>query len=172
MRRERLRIATSVVFATGGLVAALGLRPISTERILAAYTLVLAGIALAALTRAARSAVDERAASQFEEALRAPPMQPMRPPELVRTERELTLGTANAGHLHLRLLPLLRECAAARLAAGHGIDLERRPEAARLALGEDAWELLRPDRPPPLDHDGPGVPLKRVGAVIDTLETL
>jgi len=172
VRRERVRIATSVVFATGGLVVALGLRPISTEQILAVYTLVLAAIALAALTRVARGAADEPAPSQFEEALRARPLQPMRPPELVRTERELSLGTTNAGHLHLRLLPLLRECAAARLAAGHGIDLERRPEAARLVLGEDAWELLRPDRPVPDDRDGPGVPLKRVGGVIDTLERL
>jgi len=170
--RERLRIATSVFFATTGLVVALGLRPISTERILAAYVLVLAGIALAALTRLTRSASERPGPSQFEEALRARPLQPMRPPELVRTERELTLGTTNAGHLHLRLLPLLRACAAARLAVGHGIDLERRPEAARLALGEDTWELLRPDRPEPEDRNAPGVPLKRVGAVIDTLEGL
>ena len=48
MRREHVRIATSVFFATSGLGVALGLRPISTERILAAYVLVLAGIALAA----------------------------------------------------------------------------------------------------------------------------
>jgi hypothetical protein len=172
VRRERFRIATSVCFATSGLVVALGLRPISTERILAAYVLVLAGIALAALTRVTRGAAERPAPSPFEEALRTRPARPMRPPELVRTERELTLGTTNAGHLHLRLLPLLRETAAARLAAGHGIDLERRPEAARLALGEEAWELLRPDRPAPADRDGPGVPLKRVSAVIDTLERL
>jgi hypothetical protein len=170
--RERIRIATSVFFATAGLVIALGLRPVSTERILAAYVLVLAGIALAALTRVARGASERPALSPFEEALRARPLQPMRPPELVRTERELTLGTTNAGNLHQRLLPLLRECAAARLAAGHGIDLERRPEAARLVLGEGAWGFLRPDRPAPEDREGPGVPLRHVRAVIDTLERL
>jgi hypothetical protein len=172
VRRERVRIATSVFLATSGLTVALGLRPISTERILAAYVLLLAGIALAALTRVTRSAAERPAPSQFDEALRKRPSHPMRPPELVRTERELTLGTTNAGHLHLRLLPLLRETAAARLAAGHNIDLERRPEAARLVLGEDAWDLLRPDRPEPADRNAPGVPLKRVGAVIDTLERL
>jgi hypothetical protein len=172
MSRERIRIGTSVFFATTGLVVALGLRPISTLRIVAAYVLVLAGIALAALTRVMRSASERPAPSPFDDALRARPVQPMRPPELVRTERELMLGTTNAGHLHLRLLPLLRDCAAARLAVGHGIDVERRPEAARLALGEDTWELLRPDRAAPEDRNAPGVPLKRVGAVIDALERL
>jgi hypothetical protein len=172
VRRERIRIGTSVFFATAGFVVALGLQPISTQRIVAAYVLVLAGIALAALTRVTRSASERPAPSPFEEALRARPAQPMRPPELVRTERELTLGTTNAGHLHQRLLPLLRDCAAARLAARHGIDLERRPEAARLVLGEGAWELLRPDRPAPEDRNAPGVPLRHVASIIDTLERL
>jgi hypothetical protein len=167
-----MRIGTSVFFATAGFVVALGLQPISTQRIVGAYVLVLAGIALAALTRTTRSASERPAPSQFEAALRARPAQPMRPPELVRTERELTLGTASAGHLYLRLLPLLRGCAAARLATGHGIDLERRPEAARLVLGEDAWAFLRPDLPAPEDRNAPGMPLKRVGSIIDTLERL
>jgi hypothetical protein len=172
MKRERIRIATSVAMATAGLGVALGLRPISEARILSAYVLVLAAIALAALTRITRSASERPTPSAFEAALRVRPVSPMRPPELVRTEREIMLGSASAGHLHLRLLPLLRECAAARLAAGHNVDLERRPEAARLVLGEDAWELLRPDRPEPHDRNAPGAPLKRLRAVIDTLEAL
>ncbi len=172
MRRERIRIATSVLMATGGLVVALGLRPVSGERIFAAYVLVLAGIALAALTRVMRSASERPAPSAFEAALRVRPTDPVRPPELVRTEREIMLGSASAGLLHLRLLPLLRETAAARLAAGHNVDLERRPEAARLVLGDDAWELLRPARPEPVDRNAPGVPLKRLHTVIDTLEAL
>ena len=67
----------------------------------------------------------------------------------MRIEREITLGTSSAGHLHTRLLPLLREAAAARL----GVDLELRP-SARARLGDDAWELLRPDRPEPDDRNG------------------
>jgi hypothetical protein len=96
----------------------------------------------------------------------------MRPPELIRTEREITLGTASAGNLHRRLLPILRAAAAARLSAGHKIDLERRPDAARAVLGEDAWELLRPDRPEPHDRDDPGVPMSRLRDVVSTLEKL
>ncbi len=96
----------------------------------------------------------------------------MRPSELVRTEREITLGRSSAGHLHQRLLPILREAAAARLAAGHNVDLVRRPDAARKLLGEDAWQLLRPDRPEPRDHDDPGIPMRQLRTVVDTLEKL
>ena len=53
-----------------------------------------------------------------------------------------------------------------------GFELERRPEAARALLGEDAWELLRPDRPPPEDRHGPGVPPRRVAALIERVESL
>jgi hypothetical protein len=96
----------------------------------------------------------------------------MRPAELVRTEREIVLGTSSAGHLHERLLPLLREAAAARLSAGHDVDLERRPDAARALLGDDAWDLFRPDRAQPGDRTEPGISMQRLREVISTLETL
>jgi hypothetical protein len=94
------------------------------------------------------------------------------PVELLRMERELLIGVADADHAHRRLLPLLRAAASARLAAGHGFEFERRPESARALLGEDAWELLRPDRPEPEDRHGPGVPQRQIAAVIETLEAL
>jgi hypothetical protein len=172
MRTERSRIATTVVIVTALLVVMLGIKPISVQQILAAYVLVLAAVALAALTRIARDASDVPPPSAFDAALRPRVSGPVRPSELVRTEREITLGVANAGHLHGRLLPLLREAAAARLAAGHNVDLARRPDAARKLLGDDAWELLRPDRPAPRDRDDPGIPMRRLRAVVDTLETL
>ncbi len=171
MRRESIRIATSVLVATAALAVALGVRPFSRERILAAYVLVLAAIALAALTRVLRTS-ERRAPSAFDAALRVRPADAMRPPELVRIERELTLGATSAGHLHQRLLPLLREAAAARLAATHDVDLSRRPGAAQRLLGDDAWELLRPDRPEPADWHAAGASLKRLRAVIDRLEAL
>ncbi len=60
--------------------------------------------------------------------------------------------------------------AAARIAARHGFDLERQPELARALLGEDVWELLRPDRPEPADRFGPGVPHDQIAAVIARVE--
>jgi hypothetical protein len=172
MRTERSRIATTVAGVTALLVVMLGIRPVSTQQILAAYVLVLAAVALAALTRIARSASDVPPPSAFDAALRPRVVGPMRPSELVRTEREITLGIASAGHLHQRLLPILREAAAARLAAGHNVDLARRPDAARKVLGEDAWQLLRPDRPEPRERDDPGIPMRQLRAVVETLEKL
>jgi len=172
VRTERRRLFTLWAGATFGLVVALGVRPVSVSTILAAYVLVLAAIALAALTRLTRAASEWQAASQFEHALRSEDESPVRPPELVRTEREITLGSANAAHMHMRLLPILREAAAARLAAHHNVELDRRPEAARALLGDEAWQLLRPDRPAPEDRNAPGLPLRRIRGLVDTLERL
>jgi hypothetical protein len=164
---ERRRIATSVAVATLALAVALGVQPIAVDRILSAYVLVLAAIAFAALTRVLRGASEWPAPSEFAHALRPRIGVTVRPPELIRTEREITLGTANAWHLHTRLAPLLRDVAAAR-----GIDFARRPALARELLGDETFELLRPDRPAPADRSAPGLPLARVRAAVDTLERL
>jgi hypothetical protein len=142
------------------LVVALGVRPVSGERIVAAYVLALAAIAIAALVRALAGGPPH--ASPFEAALSSAPESPGRPPELIRIERELTLGTSSAGHLHNRLVPLLREAAAARLGR----------ELTRERVGDEAWELVRPDRQEPDDRNAPGISLRRVRAVIAALERL
>lgn len=168
MKRPRLPVGT-VAVATIGLAIALGLRPISVREILAAYVLALTAIALLALTRMARTEEEwERATSELERALAPYPVVRARPPELVRTERDLTLSSTNAGDLHTRLLPQLREVAAARLADRHDVDLAD----ARGVLGEDAWEYLRPDRPLPDDRTAAGLPLRRIAALVDTIERL
>jgi hypothetical protein len=92
--------------------------------------------------------------------------------ELTRVENMLELGSAFAGNAHQRLLPLLRTVAAARLSSRHGIELDRRPEAARALLGEEAWDLLRPDRPEPADRFARGIPRARVAALIERVESL
>ncbi len=168
MSSERRRVTKLLVFTTLGLVIALGVQPVSVEQILAAYVLALAGIALGALTRIVASESTHLYASQFEHALTRNPEQPSRPAELVRIEREITLGTSSAGHFHNRLAPLLRDAAGARL----GFALDQRPDAARARLGSDSWEFLRPDRPAPEDRSGPGVPLARVRSIVDSLERL
>ena len=85
---------------------------------------------------------------------------------LVERERDLTLSTSNAGELHARLLPQLRDVAAARLADRHSDHVQ-----AREILGEEAWELLR-DRPVPPDRSAPGLPLRRISALVDAVERL
>src|SRR5262249_5951663 len=149
---------------TVGLVIALGLHPFTTGRILAAYVLALGALGLELMTRvlSARSATGQ--ASEFEQALARGRHHPTRPTDLLRIERELSLGAASAGHLHARLLPLLREAASARL----GFDLRRAPARARAALGDEAWELLRPDRAAPDDRHGTGAPLRKLEHCIET----
>lgn len=169
---ELRRVGGAVVSLTALLGILLGFHPLSTQRLLSVYVLALAAVGLAALARVAQPGEERLLASQFERALAGRRTGPSRPPELVRTERELILGIGSAGHAHRRLLPLLREAAAARLAAGHGIELARRPDAARALLGEEAWELLRPDRPEPVDRNAPGIPSARVEELVTTLESL
>jgi hypothetical protein len=166
------RFASMSALATLGLVIALGVRPASSERILSAYALALAAFGVLALTRAASAGHEGDPPSSFEQWLHARTAVNVRPPELVRIEREITLGSLTDAHLHRSLLPLLREAAATRLAAHHHVDLERRPEEARRLLAEDVWEVLRPDRPEPLDRTGAGMSLRRIGNVLAALERL
>jgi hypothetical protein len=162
------RLTLPFLLVTIGLVISLGLHPVATDRILAAYVLALAAIGLELMTRVLSSRSVTGQPSEFEQALTREPHKATRPTDLLRIERELSLGVASAGHLHMRLLPLLREAASARL----GYDLYRAPLRARAMLGDEAWELLRPDRPAPEDRHGTGVPLRKVEHCIETLERL
>ncbi|HEX3225818.1 MAG TPA: hypothetical protein VHQ89_06950 [Gaiellaceae bacterium] len=162
------RLTLPFLLVTVGLVIALGLHPVSTNRILAAYVLALAALGLELMTRVLSSRSASGQPSEFEQALARKRHRPTRPTDLLRIERELSLGAASAGHLHTRLLPMLREAASARL----GFDLHRSPERAHTALGDEAWELLRPDRPAPEDRHGTGAPLPKVEHCIETLERL
>jgi len=164
------RLTLPVVAATATLVVLLALRPLSTSRALGIWVVVVAALALLLLVRHSRSQAQH--APRFETALRPREAMVSEPVELLRMERELELGIASAGSAHHRLLPLLRAAAAARLASRHGVELERRPDAARALLGEEAWELLRPDRPEPQDRFGRGVPRERVAALIEKVESL
>jgi hypothetical protein len=169
MRRLRGLVAPAFA-ATVTLVVLLALRPLSTSRALGIWVVVAAALALLVLVRHSRSSA--RQVPRFEAALRGRPPAVSEPVELLRMERELELGIANAGSAHHRLLPLLRAAAAARLASRHGVELDRRPDAARALLGEEAWELLRPDRPEPADRFGRGVARERLAAVIGRVESL
>jgi hypothetical protein len=168
----RARLAVPTTAATVVLVILLALKPISTSRALAIWVLILAGLVLGELVRSVRSGDGARRARRFEAALRVRKAAPSPPVELLRMERELELGIGSAEFADRRLLPLLRTAAAARLGARHGIDLDRRPEAARALLGDDVWELLRPDRPKSDDRYAPGIPRATVVAVIEHLESL
>jgi hypothetical protein len=168
MSPERRRVTALVVGATIALIVVLGLHPVSTTRIAAGYVLALAAIGLDVCVRTLGAESWRDRGSLFEHAVSRKGPEPTRPSEIVRIEREITLGTSSAGHLHTRLLPLLRDAASARL----GIDFDLHPERARAALGDESWDLLRPDRPEPIDRSAPGLPMRRVRTVVDMLERL
>jgi hypothetical protein len=99
------------------------------------------------------------------------PEEPLRPKGLRAMERQVGMARGSAGDTHERLCPLLRDIARDRLATA-GIDLDRDPEAAALAVGPETWELVRGDRPPPDDRHSAGVALADVGAAVDRLERI
>lgn len=93
-------------------------------------------------------------------------------PAVAALERSVELAAGSAFDLHFGLRPVLREIAAARLAARRRIDLVREPERAREALGEELWSLVEPNRRPPTDHRAPGLLPARLGHLVETLERL
>jgi hypothetical protein len=168
---ELRRLGMTVGITTVVLVVLLGARPISRETILAGYAIVLAAAGMASLTRT-MGAARRAEPSAFEHALARERIPPTRPNELIRVERDLVLGTESAGHFHSRLLPLLRSAASARLAAHHGIDLERQPDRSRRLLGDELWAFVRPDRPEPDDLYAPGPSRGLVRSLVDRIEAL
>jgi len=165
------RFVLSTLLATVALTVVLGVGAISVERAFALYVLAMGAISVLALVRVAGEAAYDTP-SLFEQAIRGREETATRPGDLLRVERDLVIGTSSAGAADSRLLPMLRAAAAARLSAHHGVELDRRPQAARALLGEDAWELLRPDRPPAPSRGDPGIPEHRVAALVDVLERL
>jgi hypothetical protein len=162
--------AFSLAVATVALAVLLGARPISRETILAGYAIVVAAIGMAAVTRALRESRFDNP-SPFVRQLTRERIPPTRPNELIRVERDLLLGTENAGHFHARLLPLLRGAAAARLSR-HGVDLARQPEAARRLLGDEVWGFVRYDREVPDDPYAAGPSVREVRRLVERIEAL
>ena len=166
------RVGWTVTLAVIALVALLAPPNLPTSRALAIWLVIVTALALAALLRYSRARGGPVPASRFEQALRKRKPTTAQPEELLRMEREILLGIADADHAHRQLLPLLRTTVAARLAARHGLEPDRRPELERELLGDEVWELLRPDRPEPTDRHGPGLREEQVVAVIEKVESL
>jgi hypothetical protein len=96
---------------------------------------------------------------------------PVTSADLATVEQLVSIAQSSAADVHLRLRPALRRIAAGKLAA-HRIVLDGDPEAARAALGDELWEIVRPGRPAPADSRGPGLSLSRLSGLVTTLEDL
>ena len=172
MIRRIRKLAPLPLLVTGVLVAVVLFVPGRAELAVHVYLLVLASIALAFLVGVLQRTHPVAATSPFDLGLRTRSRENLALPELARLEREVTLSTTTAFDLHFRLRPVLRRIAARVLATRRGVDLERRPETAQALLGEELWELVRPDREPPKDSTAPGLELGSLRAMVEALERL
>jgi hypothetical protein len=134
------------------------------------YLLCIGAVVLLALVRTTRTHAMAQHSS-FDAAYAAMRRAPAGPakPELVR---ELELSSSNAFHFHSRLRPLLRDVAAHRLRARYGVELDIEPARARELVAREAWEVVRPDRPPPRDRMGPGPTMDELSVMLDELEAI
>jgi hypothetical protein len=165
--------AVGIVLATLVLVGLLLFRPVKAELAIDGYVLVVGGILLLSLVEAATAASPaSRRPSPFEQALAPPEEERQRPAELARVEREVVLGVSSSFYLHYRLRLLLRELAEQRLADRYAVDLDAPRPEIRAALPDEAWPLIRSDRPPPRNRHAPGIPLDRLHAIVDALERI
>jgi hypothetical protein len=94
------------------------------------------------------------------------------PPTLGRIEHEVALSVAGSFDLHYRLVPRLRSVAAGLLDSRRKVSLEAHADTARAILGDEAWALVRPDRPAPQERLARGIPPRELERVVDALEAI
>jgi hypothetical protein len=135
------------------------------------YVLVLGLFALLAVMALLREVAPLEWRSELEEALVHEHADPPRIAELDRLQREVSMGASFAFDLHFRLRPIFREIAAARLER-RGLDLDSGGDQVRELLGEEVWEVVRPDREPPSHRHGEGPGPAEVEKAVERLEAL
>ncbi len=171
MRKVLTDSIAVAVLATAALFIARALAPGRHELELDIYALTLGGLAVLCAVTWLRRALPPAGESSLQRALeRARPV-PSQLPELARLERELYIGAAQAFDLHYRVRPVLREIALARLAERR-LRLDSGDDAVREALGDELWELVRPDREPPVDRQGGSIGFAGVERLVARLEGL
>jgi hypothetical protein len=174
VRRSTLaeRLAVLALLATLALLPVDVLAPDHLWAALLAYLLLLAALAIWLLVHLIATTYPPATANAFQVALRRPPARPLQPEPLLQLGRQLTYAQTSSVDLHYRLRPLLRTIAAQRLANRRNISLDDQPERARALLHPAAWELLRPDRPPPADRHARGLTLATLAQIVATLEEI
>ena len=172
MKRLLAGVAFGAGLATLALLLTIFAAPGRKELELDVYVLVLGALAVLGAVLATRQAFPLDRGSTLAAALEHDPREPLRPRELERLEREVTLGTSTAFDLHYRLRPILREVAEQRLLDRRGLRLERGGREVEDALGEELWELVRPGRKPPEKRYARGLAPEAVRRVVERLEAV
>ena len=154
---------------TVAVAVALAVVPDRAELAIHIWLLVILALACVVLIQAVHRAYPT-GNSPFLASLRTTSLKAERPGSLARTERELSMAGAAAFDVHFRLRPVLSELATDLLSTRRGIDLERSPERAHAVLGDDVWEIVRPDRPEPEQRHAPGLDEAELGRIVTALE--
>ena len=164
MRRHWLDVAVLFVLSSGA-CAYVSLQVPGERRIaIHVYLLFLGALLMIVVVSAVDAALPRARSSELARALDERRTPPAPVSQLAKLEREVTLAIGSAHDLHTRLLPQLREIAAARLER-----TGRRPGPETLGR---FWELLRPDRPPPEDRFAPGIDPDDLRALVAELGRL
>lgn len=154
-------IARATAYAVGKPSAALADR---------AYVLAIGAVAIYALL----SLIDRHTSlprrSALDDAARPPDDGLERPTRLAALEDLAAFAADKAQGVHFHLRPYVRDLFRDRLAA-KGMRLDTDPGVPEL-VGPVAWELARPDRPPPSDGRDPGLTDEQLTALTDTLERM
>ncbi len=167
--RRAWQVTQLLLLPTIALAAALALAPQRATLAVHVWLLVILVLAVLAFLAIVQAAYP-RTPSAFAAALRRPPVVAARPAALARLEREVSMAGSAAFDVHYRLRPAVAELAAELLSARRGIDLGHDPERARAVLGDDAWDLVRPDRPQPSERHGAGIDEASLDRVVTALE--
>jgi len=173
--RYALATAAPVAILTLALLVALSAEVGDRALVVRLWLVALGVVAVRAVMTAVAGLPLTPRRSAFDAVARPRPAPPPPPPGGLRDARWLLLLAAgSAADLHYRVRPVLREVAAQRLGANHGIELDdplHASEAAELC-GPALWEVVRPDRPGPVDRNAPGVDPRAVPALVGDLERL
>jgi hypothetical protein len=140
------------------------------DALLEAYLLGIGGVLLLAFVRTTSESAT--GASDFDRAVTDMSRRYPSDSGELSLVHDVQQSVAGTFHLHTRLRPILREIAAHRLSMRFGVDLDREHERARELIGGDAWELVRPERPPPGDRLAPGPPASHLSKVVEELERI
>ena len=164
--------AVSIGVATGALIAVAIAAPGIIPGALFAYVILVASIVARLLVRTVVSTTEsQEARAPFDVGLRPRPLAADDVADVRQISAELRSSAHIASTLHHQLRPRLRAIAEDRLAADHGVALDRDPDASRRVLGDEAWQLLRADREPPSRRDG-GISTADLERIVSALEKL
>ncbi len=167
--RRAWRSSKLFLVPTVAVAIALVLAPDRAELAIHVWLLVVLGLACLALLQAINTAYPS-GSSPFLASLQRASIPVDRPSSLARTEREVSMAGAAAFDVHFRLRPVLVDLAADLLSTRRGIDLERSPDRAHAALGDEVWEIVRPDRPEPAQRHAPGLDRAQLTRIVASLE--